>query len=151
LINLQRVPLFVLCAYLFTVLLPCNCYNSIYILIQKINILVMPQYGLRSNLFLKQNRQFIHLGQCIQKFSKGGTLSCSSVRPTLSTSWCLKSCYNALYLLVVIGFAITLILSSKWKNTEGPFLFRKTFFRPENVQSILCCFYLVKIHFFYML
>ena len=111
----------------------------------------MPHNGLRSNLFLTLNRQFNHLCQCIQKCFKGGMFFRLSIRPTLSTSWRGKSCLNALYLLVSIGCLITLILSNNWKNTEGSFLFSKKFFRPENVQSILYHFYLVKIHFLYVI
>jgi hypothetical protein len=53
-------------------------------------------------------------------------------------------------MLVSIGCLITLILSNKLKNTDGSFLFSKKFFRSENVQSILYCFCLVKIHFLYI-
>jgi hypothetical protein len=111
----------------------------------------MPHNGLRSNLFLTLNRQLIHLCQCIQRCFKGGTFFCSSNRPTLRTSRCRRSYLIALYMFVSIGCLITLILSNKLKNTDGPFLFSKKFFRPENVQSILCCFYLFKFIFLYII
>jgi hypothetical protein len=62
-------------------------------------------------------------------------------RPIRTPYRCWKLCSNVLYMIVLVGCLLVLILPEKFKNTENFPLLSKKFYRSENAQSTLHCFY----------